>query len=80
MSITKDFIVEQLKNQIEGYKPDVKEQNVGRVVEVGDGIARITGISEAMMSEMLEIKSGEGPVYAVAMNLEEDSVGAVILG
>ncbi len=80
MSITKDFIVEQLKNQIEGYEPDIKEQNVGRVVEIGDGIARITGIGEAMMSEMLEIKSIEGAVHAVVMNLEEDSVGAVVLG
>jgi len=80
MSITKDFIVEQLKNQIEGYKPDLKEQNIGRVVEIGDGIARITGISEAMMSEMLELKTSEGSVHAVVMNLEEDSVGAVVLG
>ncbi len=80
MSITKDFIVEQLKNQIAGFESDVKEQNVGRVTEVGDGIARVTGISEAMMSEMLEIKSKEGSIFAVALNLEEDSVGAVILG
>ncbi len=80
MSTTKDFIVEQLKNQIEGFKAEIKEQIIGRVVEVGDGIARITGISDVMMSEMLEIKTGKGVVNAVALNLEEESVGAVVLG
>jgi len=80
MGITKDFIVDQLKSQIEGYKADTREQTIGRVVEVGDGIARVTGISDAMMSEMLEIKTSEGTVNAVALNLEEDSVGAVVLG
>jgi F-type H+/Na+-transporting ATPase subunit alpha len=80
MSITKDFIVDQLKNQIAGFEPEVKEQNVGRVAEVGDGIARVIGISEAMMSEMLEIKTIGGSVFAVALNLEEESVGAVVLG
>ena len=40
MSTTKDFIVEQLKNRIEGFKAEIKEQTIGRVVEVGDGIAR----------------------------------------
>jgi len=80
MSITKDFIVEQLKNKIQDYEPEVVEQNIGTVVEVGDSIARVSGISDAMMSEMLEIKSSEGSVYAVALNLEEETVGAVILG
>lgn len=80
MSSTKDFIIEQLKEQIAGFKSSVKEQTVGRVAEIGDGIARISGISDAMMSEMLEFKTGKGPVYGVALNLEEDSVGAIILG
>jgi len=80
MNTTKDFIVEQLKNQIEGFKAEIKEQTIGRVVEVGDGIARVTGISDAMMSEMLEIKTAKGSVYGVALNLEEESVGVVILG
>lgn len=80
MSTTKDFIVEQLKTQISNYKAEIKENNFGRVTEIGDGIARISGLSELMMSEMLEFKTSEGSVYGVALNLEEDSVGAVVLG
>ena len=53
---------------------------MGRVLEVGDGIARVSGLSDAMMSEMLEFTTDKGPVYGVALNLEEDSVGAIILG
>ncbi|MFH1661983.1 MAG: F0F1 ATP synthase subunit alpha [Candidatus Falkowbacteria bacterium] len=79
MSNTKDFIVEQLKNQIADFKSDLKEQTVGRVIEVGDGIARISGLSDCMMNEMLEFSTGK-KVYGVALNLEEDSIGAVILG
>src|SRR3989338_6133936 len=79
---TKDFIVEQFKEQIAGYKSSLKEQTVGRVIEVGDGIARVEGISDAMMSEMLEFASGQAAdkTYGVALNLEEDRVGVIILG
>jgi len=80
MSITKDFIVEQLKNQITEFKSGIKEQTIGRVVEVGDGIVRVTGISDVMMSEMIEFKTKDGSVFGVALNLEEDSVGVIILG
>jgi F-type H+-transporting ATPase subunit alpha len=80
MSTTKDFIVEQLKEQISDYKHKAKEETYGRVIEVGDGIAKISGLSEVMMSEMLEFKTREGSVFGVALNLEEDSVGAIILG
>ena len=80
MSITKDFIVEQLKQRISDYKSEAKEQTFGRVVEVGDGIARISGLTEVMMSEMLEFKTVNGSVFGVALNLEEDSVGAIVLG
>ena len=80
MSTTKDFILNELKNQIAGFKSTVKEQTIGHVREVGDGIARISGLSDAMMSEMLEFKTGKGKVNGVALNLEEDSVGAIILG
>ncbi|HOZ55846.1 MAG TPA: F0F1 ATP synthase subunit alpha [bacterium] len=79
-STTKDFIIEQLKEQIINFKSQTKEETVGRVIEVGDGIARVTGLSDAMMSEMIEIKTEAGPVYGVALNLEEDSVGVVALG
>ena len=80
MSTTKDFIVEQLKQKISDFKSEVKESTVGKVTEVGDGIARISGLSDVMMSEMLEFKSAEGSVFGVALNLEEDSVGAIFLG
>lgn len=80
MSTTKDFIVEQLKEQIADFKPSLKQATVGRVIEVGDGIARIDGVSDVMMSEMLEFKTSAGSVFGVALNLEEDRVGAIILG
>lgn len=80
MSNTKDFIIEELKSQIANFKAEVKEETVGRVLEVGDGIARISGLSGAMMSEMLEFKTARGAVNGVVLNLEEDSVGAIILG
>jgi len=80
MSTTKDFIVEQLKQQIADFKTEIKEQTVGRVTEVKDGIALISGLSDVMMSEMLEVSTEGGPVYGVALNLEEDNVGAIILG
>ncbi len=80
MSNTKDFIVEQLKKQIADFKAESQEQTVGRVSEIGDGIARISGLSDVMMSEMLEFTTNEGVVYGVVLNLEEDSVGAILLG
>lgn len=80
MSKTKDFIIDQLKNQIEGFKAETKEETVGKVIEVGDGIVKISGLSDIMMSEMLEFNSGDEIVFGVALNLEEDSVGAIILG
>ncbi len=89
MSTTKDFIIEQLKKEIAGFKPEVKRETVGHVLEIGDGIAKISGLSDVMMSEMLEFNAEErgregaekrGSVYGVALNLEEDMVGAIILG
>ncbi len=80
MSITKDFIVEQLKQRIENYKDETSAKNIGKIVEVGDGIAKVSGLSEVMMSEMIEIKTSSGTVIGVALNLEEDSVGVIILG
>jgi len=80
MSNTKDFIVEQLKKHITEFKSQIREQTYGRVIEVGDGIALISGLADVMMSEMLEFKTAKGPVYGVALNLEEDNVGAIILG
>ncbi len=80
MSKTKDFIIEQIKERIAGFQPSAKEKTVGRVMRVGDGIAVVSGLGNARMSEMLEFKTEHGSVQGVALNLEEDSVGVVILG
>src|SRR6056297_825504 len=80
MSTRKDYIVEQLKQQISDYKSEAREKTLGQVVEVGDGIAKISGLSETMMSEMIEFKTGSGSVYGVVLNLEEDNVGVIVLG
>jgi len=73
----KDYIIEQLKNQIADFKTAVAKEKVGTVEEIGDGIAKISGLSEVMASEMLAFP---GDKFGVALNLEEDSVGAIILG
>ncbi|MBL7058649.1 F0F1 ATP synthase subunit alpha [Patescibacteria group bacterium] len=81
MSSTKDFVVEQLKKQIDGFNTQVTEESVGIVLSIGDGIAKVSGLGEAMMSEMLEFSTHGGEkVFGVALNLEEDAVGAIILG
>ncbi len=71
-----------LLNAIDNYQDALQAEEVGQVLEVKDGIARIYGLMNAMASEMLEITpSGGGePVTALALNLEEDNIGAVILG
>ena len=87
--MNKDFIVEQLKKQIEGFKNEVSTEKVGKVIEVGDGIARISGLSDLMASEMVEFitqtnadgtQTNTESVFGVALNLEEDRIGAMILG
>lgn len=75
--MNKDFIVDQLKKQIEGFKTEVVTEKFGKVIEVGDGVARISGLSNIMASEMVEFPNGE---IGVALNLEEDLVGAMVLG
>ncbi len=71
-----------LLSEIEHYEEDLTAEEVGEVLEVKDGIARIYGLTKAMASEMLEITSSESgdTVTALALNLEEDNIGAVILG
>ncbi len=80
MPSTKDFIVEQIKRQIADFKAEVEESSVGRVLKISDGIAIVSGLTEAMMSEILLFKSERGEVAGVALNLEENQVGAIILG
>jgi F-type H+-transporting ATPase subunit alpha len=77
---TKDFIIEQLKTEISGFKAEISEKSVGRVLKISDGIALVSGLSEAMMSEILIFKTAHGDVSGVALNLEENLVGAIILG
>src|SRR3989339_52003 len=74
---TKDQILSALKKQIEGYKSGAYVEKVGHVIEVGDGIARIAGLSDVASQEMIEFQNGQ---MGVALNLEEDNVGAIILG
>ena len=66
-----------LKMQLEGIDTKVKFEEVGRVLQVSDGVVRIFGLSNAESGELLEFENGE---RAVVMNLEEDNVGAVLLG
>ena len=80
MSTTKDFIIEQLKEEIADFKASVTEQSLGHVLKVSDGIALVSGLAEAMMSEILIFKTERGEVRGVALNLEESQVGAIILG
>src|SRR5262244_2608505 len=77
MDIKADEISKIIREQIGSYAVDVDVAEVGSIVSVGDGIARVHGVDNAMAGEMLEFPHG---VYGIALNLEEDSVGAVLLG
>ena len=75
-------IKDVLLNEIERYEDELQAEEIGEVLEVKDGIARIYGLTKAMASEMLEITSSTSgdTVTALALNLEEDNIGAVIMG
>ena len=73
-------IIEKIKQAIEGYKDKAEWEEIGRISEVGDGIAKISGLTNVQSQEVLVIEAGEHKIKAVALNLEEDSVGALILG
>ncbi len=77
MSIRPDEISSILKEQIQNYDKAVETTEVGTVIEVGDGIARVHGLSNAMVNELLEFPGG---VRGMAQNLEEDNIGCIILG
>src|SRR5712672_2660612 len=66
-----------LRKNGEGFRPEVDTAQVGRVLEVGDGIARVAGLPQAAVNELLEF---EGGAQGLALNLEEETIGAVILG
>ncbi len=96
--MNKDYIINQLKKQIEGFEAEAKTEKVGTVLEVGDGVVRVSGLSDIMASEMVEFVSSHEKeakflsaettkkslasesVFGVALNLEEDMIGVVVLG
>ncbi len=80
MKIRTDEIASVIKNEIAQYSAELEVSEVGRVVEVGDGIARVYGLAKAMAGELLEFQSAKGAVMGQVFNLEEDTVGAVIYG
>ena len=77
MSIRAEEISALIKKQIEGYQSDIEVSEVGTVITVGDGIARVHGLDNAMSGELLEFSNG---VVGMAQNLEENNVGVIILG
>lgn len=77
MKLRPEEISSIIKQQIEKYRTDVQVTDVGTVIQVGDGIARIYGLEEAMSGELLEFPGG---IYGMALNLEEDNIGCVIMG
>jgi F-type H+-transporting ATPase subunit alpha len=80
VKIKTDEITSVIKQEIEQFSAELEISEVGRVVEVGDGIARIYGLSKVMASELLEFDTDQGTVMGQAMNLELDTVGAIIYG
>ncbi len=70
-------LIKQIEKEIQGLKFKAQKENVGTVVEVGDGVARIEGLSEVQYSELLDFGQG---IFGLALNLEQYSVGAVIFG
>lgn len=78
-AIRPDEISSIIKSKIEKYENEIEVTNVGSVLEVGDGIARIYGLKNVMYSELIEFDDGHGTL-GMALNLEEDNIGAVVLG
>src|SRR5579872_5963099 len=70
-------LLQEIEAQISGVKTTTTKQNVGTVREIGDGVAKIEGLTDAMLNEMLDFGDG---VIGLALNLEETEVGAIILG
>ncbi len=77
LKINSEEISSILKRHIEQYQVKMEMEEVGEIIEAGDGIARIKGLPSCMSAEMLEFPEG---IYGMALNLEEDQIGAMILG
>src|ERR1700758_1096294 len=70
-------LLQDIEAQISGIKTSVSKQNIGVVREIGDGVAKIEGLTDTMLNEMLDFGDG---VVGLALNLEETEVGAIVLG
>ena len=77
LTISASEITEALRKHVNDFDPTVAAEQVGRVVEVGDGIARVSGLPSAKVNELLEFEDG---TVGLAMNLDEETIGAVVLG
>ena len=77
MNLRPEEISSVIKDQIKRYASELEVSEVGTVIQVADGIARVHGLEKAMQGELLEFP---GEVYGMVMNLEEDNVGVVLLG
>ncbi|MDD9371530.1 MAG: F0F1 ATP synthase subunit alpha, partial [Acidimicrobiales bacterium] len=77
MTINTADIASALRKNLQDWKPGVETAQVGRVTEVGDGIATVNGLPDASVNELLEFESGD---LGLALNLDEDTIGAVVLG
>src|SRR6056297_2298514 len=77
LTISAADIASALKSNLDGFEPSVEARTVGRVAEVGDGIARVSGLRDAGVNELLQFEDGS---FGLALNLDEDSIGAVVLG
>jgi len=76
-AIRTDKIAELISSEINKYKKEARFEEIGTVIDAGDGIARISGLSKALSGEMLEF---EGGIYGQALNLDKNEIGAIILG
>src|SRR6201998_2776724 len=70
-------ILQELEATISGLRTDTTRSNVGTVREIGDGVAKIEGLSDVMLNEMIEFPGG---LYGIALNLEETEVGTILVG
>ncbi|HJM47839.1 MAG TPA: F0F1 ATP synthase subunit alpha, partial [Candidatus Marinimicrobia bacterium] len=77
MEIKTEDITSLLKQQLKEFKVDLDVSEVGEVLMVGDGVARVSGLENVMSSELVELPNG---VFGMALNLEEDNVGLVLFG
>ena len=77
MKLTTDEISSLIKEQVEKFEKRIDVEDVGRVLEVGDGVARVSGLDKCMAGELIEFPNN---VFGMAQNLEEDHIGVVLLG